>query len=240
MEAQFKVSVKTDSSEMAKRLVITFNFESPDHLLRTYDFLPKTNTVTDKGEITVKQSSEASVGAKVLLAGSADATGKAGIEVLRSWSELPDRRVQVASGTINNEHGVFFKLNPTTQHTVEGQHTFVWFFEAPIEWRCDYVRLVCSSKATGLYSVRDEDNKFAVGLFSETDNAAKKVVEDAQLGNQRVASLRKDYASIFTSVSYGLFGIGRSRLEALQQEIDSAEQDYDAAVHAIRSFKAER
>ena len=57
----------------------------------------------------------------------------------------------VASGTIYQEHGVFFKLRRSPQSSLEGVHELTIRFIVPQEWRADSLRLCCS--ATGFERV---------------------------------------------------------------------------------------
>lgn len=53
----------------------------------------------------------------------------------------------VASGTIAQEHGVFFKLRSSPETTLEGTHELIVRFIAPENWRGDSLRVCC--EATG-------------------------------------------------------------------------------------------
>ncbi len=49
----------------------------------------------------------------------------------------------VASGTIRQEHGVFFKLRASPQTTLEGSHELTVRFVVPKNWRGDALRVCC-------------------------------------------------------------------------------------------------
>tara|TARA_Y100000814_G_scaffold281544_1_gene245817 strand:- start:661 stop:1476 length:816 start_codon:yes stop_codon:yes gene_type:complete len=49
----------------------------------------------------------------------------------------------VASGTINEEHGVFFKLRSSPQTSLEGVHELTVRFLVPLKWRGDSMRVCC-------------------------------------------------------------------------------------------------
>ena len=57
------------------------------------------------------------------------------------------KQVLVASGTIGQAHGVFFKLRPSPQSTLEGSHELTVRFLVPQNWRGDSLRVCC--QATG-------------------------------------------------------------------------------------------
>jgi hypothetical protein len=54
----------------------------------------------------------------------------------------------VASGTISQEHGVFFKLRSSPQSSLEGTHEFTVRFIVPENWRGDGVRVCCQATGT--------------------------------------------------------------------------------------------
>lgn len=60
---------------------------------------------------------------------------------------IPPQQVVVASGTIGEEHGVFFKLRSSPLSSLEGVHELVVRFIVPENWRGDSVHVCC--QATG-------------------------------------------------------------------------------------------
>ncbi|MDZ4657740.1 MAG: hypothetical protein SH868_09215 [Bythopirellula sp.] len=54
----------------------------------------------------------------------------------------------VASGTISQEHGVFFKLRSSPQNSLEGTHELTVRFLVPENWRGDSVRVCCQATGT--------------------------------------------------------------------------------------------
>jgi hypothetical protein len=54
----------------------------------------------------------------------------------------------VASGTISQEHGVFFKLRSSPQSSLEGTHELTVRFIVQEKWRGDAVRVCCQATGT--------------------------------------------------------------------------------------------
>ena len=54
----------------------------------------------------------------------------------------------VASGTIAQEHGVFFKLRSSPERSLEGTHEFTVRFIVPDDWRGEGVRVCCQATGT--------------------------------------------------------------------------------------------
>jgi hypothetical protein len=68
--------------------------------------------------------------------------------VTESQSRVAPKHVVVSSGTMEKEHGVFFKLHQSPQATLEGVHELTIRFVVPELWRGDSVRVCC--EATGV------------------------------------------------------------------------------------------
>ncbi len=58
---------------------------------------------------------------------------------------IAPKQVVVASGTIGQEHGVFFKLRSSPQTSLEGVHELVVRFIVPEKWRADTLRVCCQA-----------------------------------------------------------------------------------------------
>lgn len=54
----------------------------------------------------------------------------------------------VASGTISQEHGVFFKLRSSPHTSLEGTHELTVRFIVPENWRGDSIRVCCQATGT--------------------------------------------------------------------------------------------
>ncbi len=63
--------------------------------------------------------------------------------------KIPPGKVVVASGTMDNEHGVFFKLKRSAVTSFEGTRLLSFRFVVPSDWRGDWV--VLSAQASGTF-----------------------------------------------------------------------------------------
>jgi hypothetical protein len=61
-------------------------------------------------------------------------------------SRLPPQRAIVVSGTSAEGRGVFFKLKPSTQTSLEGVHELTVSFVVPEDWKAGSVRVACSAR----------------------------------------------------------------------------------------------
>jgi hypothetical protein len=88
----------------------------------------------------------------------------------------------VASGTMNEAHGVFFTLRPSPTTSLEGMHELSVEFMAPAKWRGDAIRVSC--QATGSQKVLWvkqpkvwAQKSSAVALYLAGDMAARRAAE---------------------------------------------------------------
>lgn len=169
IEADLRVSVRLERGDEADLEELQFELTSPAERLRIVDFVPKTeieNDSVDGTEVVKTTETIHSLGAGVgptfnvsggagnlygnvvtsaLPNGSANATHRK--ELKETTKKIPPGKAVIASGTVENEHGVFFKLRRSARGSFEGTKPLSFRFIAPAAWRGDWIVLSCS--ATG-------------------------------------------------------------------------------------------
>ncbi len=162
IEARFRVSALLEQGSANDIEEVLVLIQSPARRLRVVDFAPKTELVTDvTGEIEVVETSEdtetldASVGGTVSVdygvvkAKASPAVGGGNTQrniFTEKYHRIPPRELLLSSGTTNNEYGVFFKLKPSAQTSLEGMREYTCRFAVPEGWRGDWVMLQCHAK----------------------------------------------------------------------------------------------
>jgi hypothetical protein len=138
--------------------------------LRVIDFLPRTlieSEAADHIEVVKTTETVRSLGATVgttvsigggdslahgavvtsaLPAGNANATHRN--ELKETTKKVPPGKAVIASGTLENEHGVFFKLRRSAAGTFEGIKPFSFRFVVPSQWRGDWIVISCRAEGT--------------------------------------------------------------------------------------------
>lgn len=113
-------------------------------------------------------------------------TASAGLsnrEVITERQEkLAPKQLVVASGTINDGHGVFFKLRPSSQTTLEGMHELLVEFVAPNRWRGDAIHVTVEATGEERFLWLKQQKRWAqkrtsVALFLQGDPAARDAAE---------------------------------------------------------------
>jgi hypothetical protein len=119
----------------------------PGSLLIT-DWLPRTELKTEFAKpIQVSQESLAKIGINLSARYIVTASGESGAQLKSgvAYEMLPPQEIVLASGTIQQGHGLFFKLKPSTQTTLEGMKSFSAICAVPRGWRGGCVKLECEA-----------------------------------------------------------------------------------------------
>ncbi len=196
VEAKFQVSSLIKHGSEDDLVQYFYRIESPYESLRVDHYLPKTELASDyAGNIGVEKKNEASqqIGVDVSIpqpyfpkaGGSAGASAKNG-STLR-YDLLPPLELIAASGTIQRETGVYFKLKPSRRSTLEGGKEFVVVYRVPRSWRGDLVSLRCQAVGydRGVVRKLDETRPSGTGDFLVALHLAGDL-EAQQLANQYV------------------------------------------------------
>lgn len=181
---------------------------SPDRRLRVVDFMPQTQLGTDvSGEIQITEDnkSERSFTGTLkpeltLKGGSPNAQISGGVQaasfeakkdnsqgVVRAYKLLPKKDLLLASGTLNRGHGVYYKLKPSDQSSLQGRKEFVCICEVPRDWHCDWVLVTCG--AVGYRSTFGIKREAQCGFFQN-------YVGLHQVGNAESAQLARELGRI--------------------------------------------
>ncbi len=191
-EARFRVSSLFRHGAEDKMLQFLLRIESPDRALRVVDYEPKTTLAsTLAGNVGVQRHKERSKSLGLVASGAFEpavklsgngSTGSRDVTDVR-YELLAPRQLVASSGTVGRGAGVYFKLKPTRQSTLEGGKEYVVVFRAPADWRAGTVRVHCESLAVerGLTPLLNEHvtcrQAFSVTLFAGGDAEAKMAAE---------------------------------------------------------------
>jgi hypothetical protein len=189
IEARFRVSVLLTEGREQDVEDLMIVIESPEKRLRTMDFCPKTEVGSDvEGQIQTVQTHENGNTKQAKLGGSVatlHALADAELQTTekqttaKTYKQLPNKYLVLASGTTHGEHGVFFKIKASPQASLEGAKEFTCVFVVPASWRADWCRLSCQARTTHkqflgsskLESCGQAD--FYVGLYLAGDEFGK-------------------------------------------------------------------
>jgi len=99
--------------------------------------------------------------------------------VTETEKRIAPKHVVVASGTIDQEHGVFFKLRRSPQSSLEGVHELTVRFVVPENWRADSVRICCQATGQDKFLWMNQQKTWAyrcakVAVFLAGDASARR------------------------------------------------------------------
>jgi len=163
VELKLRISAHLTTGKLDAVEEVRFEVVDCDRRIRVHSFEPGTQLESRVSEdIAWSKTTEtgSSLGASLggqapVLLGDAVAYvtpsingGKTLREVItESQKRIAPKHVVVTSGTIDGEHGVFFKLRRSPQSSLEGVHELTIRFVVPDNWRGDSLRICC--QATG-------------------------------------------------------------------------------------------
>ncbi len=196
VEAQFRISAYFQRGSDDDLVEFVYEIESPQRTLFVVDFEPKTEMASSiVGPMSIERSQESNRTAGIGVSGrytnvaNAEASASLGSkdgEKVR-FDRLPALELLAASGTTQRGHGVYFKLRPSDQVSLEGARQLLCVFRVPHDWRGDMVRLKCHAVGhrRGLVpglpaSSSRHVSHFEVGLYLQGN------VDAAAIMNRRV------------------------------------------------------
>ena len=129
--------------------------ESPSAEFEVVDFLPKTaldSRFTGNVDLTLKQDQttaldfDANGAYKALTGGHLTGSYHDENHLHAQLHMLPPRELVLAAGTVRRGKGVYFKLNGSSQSTLEGEKEFLVMARVPQAWRGDVGRVRCEAR----------------------------------------------------------------------------------------------
>jgi len=211
IEARFQVSSLIELGDEDDLIQYFYRIEYHGGSASVVDYFPKTTLSTQlAGNIGVEKKDETdlSLGATVTtpfketpkITGSAGASKKKSMAL--RYDLLPPMELVASSGTIGRGRGVYFKLKPSNQTTLEGGKEFVVVFRVPCCWRTGLVHVKCRTLGVDRGVVRSLDEKkpsgmenFIVAIYLNGDEEAKLIAENyvrAELQLRRVVARSRE------------------------------------------------
>jgi hypothetical protein len=194
IEARFRISTLVSSGHERDLEELFITAQSTERRLRVHDFTPhnllqsefaEPICTTETDELTT--SFDTGVGGTAtapVTFGTVTATPSTGARISKrnatteTTKRLPPQDLVLAAGTLDGEHGVFFKLKQNSQSAFEGAKEFFIRFIVPSDWRADWLVLTCEARGPNhWYKSKGHEisgqAKVLVSLHLEGDEAAR-------------------------------------------------------------------
>ena len=198
IECTLRLSVHLTAGAIDDVGAIRVEISDCDARLRVHDFSPRTRLESEfSRDIVTTKTVESSHSLSASLGGEIPAPisgvvahvtptiggGMGGKEIVtEKLTRVAPKLTVVASGTMNEEHGVFFTLRPSALSALEGVHELTVQFIVPAAWRGDAVRIAC--QATGeqkvLWMKQQKvfgEKSMPVALYLAGDSAARRAAD---------------------------------------------------------------
>jgi len=240
IEGKVRISARLlDGSEEA---IVDFVYliTNGDERMRFQDFLPNTtleSSVADD-QIEIKDASETAKAAsadvhvvyKLLALGGTLSQSSKNSESSH-YRQIASKEVVVSSGTTDREHGVFFRLRPSRNGSLEGVKEFSFLATVPKAWRGDVCTISCRAKVkqdsfwsstTAVAGAKELE----VGLYLAGDVEAASLAEElrkVQADLARLQTAPPAKSSMLDSISGQTVGLfSTKKPDARQKKIEAA------------------
>ncbi|UUO08193.1 hypothetical protein M4951_07705 [Blastopirellula sp. J2-11] len=209
IEAKFVVSSLVAYEAENDLLQFVIRIESNDPRITVVDYSPRTtleNTLTGGLQIEQKKETDATLGAN--LNGKYDGVVSGNISGGASRKNSTTTKYELrspveliaASGTIHRGAGVYFKLKPARQTTLEGAKEFTCIFRAPHDWNRGLASVHCDALGEESSTLSPLDNRrsfarqaFRVALYLDIDAAAKQAAENYVASERSLRAVTYQY-----------------------------------------------
>ncbi len=217
MQATFSISSLVRRGRQNDLAEFFYRIESPGGTLRIVDHLPRQELASPfVGPIAVEKKDESTAKIGGLVTGhyppfsnaelNAQASSTSGLSV--RYEMLPPKELLAASGTLNRERGVYFKLRPSPQTSLEGAKQFVCVLRVPKGWRGDCVRIDCQAACQGASPWPMPEGSgdcgaatFLVALFAAGDEEARQLMSQVVAADDRLTvAVRRHRAAVAVSI----------------------------------------
>jgi hypothetical protein len=212
IEAVFSISTFSSREDYAD-MDLVIQIISPQRTVQVVDYLPNTTVAseyagnishndTNEKSYTIGLNAGGSIADIVNLSGNVGATDKKTRNT--QFQKLPPTQILSASGTLQRGSGVYFKLKPSSQTTLEGSHNFILTLRVPRTWRGDIMQVHCRARKFVKGNLFAEDKiastgsaSFQVAMYLDHHRQAKQLAQAMVDAEQSlIASARRHAHSI--------------------------------------------
>ncbi len=206
VKATFRVSALVSETCDVDNIEYLYQFVGPTGNIRIVDFDPKTQLGTDvAGNIGVDKKRESTKSLGLNVSGSFEnmvrATGVGDLgtkdSVQYHYELKAPKSAVLAAGTVDRGTGVYFKIRPSRDSTLEGAREFQLVMRVPSTWRADLLYLRCDVRDTRHREPRIvSSQRFVIGLYAAGDDealrAAERLVQTEAILRRTVAEKRHE------------------------------------------------
>ncbi len=241
IEGKMRITARIVQGSEDEIVDFVYVITSPDKRVRFQDYLPNTTLESafadDQVEIkdTTETSTSGTVDAHVVykllaLGGSLNQNSKD--SEASHYRKIAPKELVIASGTIEREHGVYFRLRPSRARSLEGAKEFSFLATVPKDWRGDLCAISCTarSRKDSFWSesvVTAGTRSADIGMYLAGDLEAASLAEDLRRAQDMHAEMLAALPPKPNVVESAIRTIGLSSKKPGNQQrqaLDEAEQ----------------
>lgn len=240
IEAKFRISARLIEGTPANIVEFSYVLKT-DETMRITAYLPNTTLessvaedhieITDATENSKGTGLSAYIGYKPLIVGGSHNQNSKKSES-SNYKQIAAKDLVLASGTIDREHGVFFRLRPSRTDSLEGGKEFLFMATVPKTWRGGLCTISCAAKATKHSMISTSVvpcgfDQTQVCMYLAGDVQAAALAEDLRLAQEALGNVLLKHAKnenvihTFSTAAAGLF-TGKTTRQV--EELTKAEQ----------------
>jgi hypothetical protein len=239
IEARFRISAKIEGP--AADVVEFFYVLKTDKTMRINNYSPNTTlestVAADHIEVTDAAETAKTTGADghvvfnpfAALGGSHNQSSKKS-ESSR-YKQIAAKDLVLSSGTIDREHGVFFRLRPSRTDSLEGGKEFKFMATVPKTWRGGLCTISCEARTTKRYMmstsvVPSASGEAQVGMYVVGDVEAATLAEDLRASQETYAELlaqQQARGNVIHTISTQTVDVITGKAARQRQELENAE-----------------
>jgi hypothetical protein len=240
IEAKVRISARMIEGSLADVVEFTYVLKT-NPMMRITNYLPNTTLessvaddsieITGASERSKALGLDAHVAYKPAILGGTFSQGSKNSESSH-YKQIAAKDLVLASGTIDREHGVFFRLRPSRSDSLEGGKEFVVTATVPKTWRGGLIRVSCAAKASKrtVFStsvVSSGATQLQVGMYLVGDAQAASLAEELWLSQEIRESLLSNQPkseSVIHSISTEAAGLFSDKAQRPRDELVRAER----------------
>ena len=229
VEVLLPISTVIDSKHRGDVEEFRFDVSWNRSVYPLFDYSPKTQTVSDiDGLLNIEKNQSrnsnlnASLSGKPLdsIAANLSSDIGRGSSVRKSFQEIPQHDVLVASGTIDRGTGAFFRFHGSKKETIEGGRDLLLAYRVPNSWQNGILKVECRAsgkrRVAGLWDEPFEIGRsFVVPLYLDGDHPSQQLAIEFVRAEQGLRkswlAFEKQLADAKKQFPYGLLQ-GQSKL----------------------------
>ncbi len=218
IEGKLRISARLLDGAEGEIVDFVYEIRNTDRRLRFQDYLPNTTLesavaddqieVKDATEKSSTASADAHVVYKILSFGGSLSQSTKDSEA-NCYRQIAPKELVVASGTIEREHGVFFRLRPSRAASLEGAKEFSFLATVPKQWRGDVCVINVSArvKKGSFWSdsvVSSGTRELHVGLYLAGDAEGAELAERLTRAHEsylELAAVKPAKPNVFGTIS---------------------------------------